>query len=240
MFNENVDNILAGSPYLLASAYGAHQLSHNKPVKNAADQDTLVKLHDAYEQIAGDKALDIAAVPNSPKGDYLQRLTESFKNPNQFASSTDYATPDGSTGYQVKYNPNANSAYLAHELGHVAAATDGGIGQAIRGARYNPMVKAAASKASVLAPGAIAAITPGDDDLGLSIAASIVADSPIIADELMASVNAGKIMRKAGMPPTPGQRAKLGAALAAYIGTSAGKGAIANFAGNFMDEELAY
>jgi len=240
MLDQNLDNLIATSPYIASVLYSGHELSHDKPTKNAALEDALIKLHGGYEKHAGSNAVDIQPMPASPQGGYIDRVKAVIDNPDKFAGNSRVFENGELKGFKVAYNPNADNVYLAHELGHAASANDKGVGQAIRNARNSPTAKSILSKASTFAPGAIAAITPGDDDLGLSIAASLIADSPIIADELMASVNAGKIMRKAGMPPTPGQRAKLGAALASYIGTSAGKGAIANVVGNFMDEELAY
>jgi len=170
------------------------------------------------------------AVPNQ-KG--FTGFREALDNPGKYASNEKLT--DGA--YRININPNADRSYLAHELGHVASdQTD--IGSLIRSARSNPKMKRALLGSLLLLPGAAAALTPGDDDYAASTALALVASSPAIADEILASKNGLAIMKDAGMKATMGQRARLAGGLMTYLGPALLAGASGNFVGNMFDEDI--
>jgi len=159
---------------------------------------------------------------------------DALDNPGEYAGNERNAIGDG---YRIKINPNADRSYLAHELGHVASdQTD--IGSLIRSARSNPKMKRALLGSLLLLPGAAAALTPGDDDYAASTALALVASSPAIADEILASKNGLAIMKDAGMKATMGQRARLAGGLMTYLGPALLAGASGNFVGNMLDENI--
>ena len=140
-------------------------------------------------------------------------------------------------GYNVRINPNADRAYFAHELGHIASdQTD--IGRLIRSARGNKALSRSLMAAGVLGGAGTAALTPGDDDLATSIALSYAAAAPEILDEALASKNALAIMDNAGMRASLGQRGRLAGGLLTYLAAPLLIGASTNFAGNLVDEDI--
>jgi hypothetical protein len=137
----------------------------------------------------------------------------------------------------VAYNPNSDAAMLAHELGHgVSAKTK--VGKNIRNMRSNPKLALAASLAGILAPVGAAAVLPGDEDAGASLALAYGAIAPALADEALASKNALAIMKDAGMPANLKQRGRLAGAYLSYATAPMFGGLLLNKAGNFIDSDI--
>ena len=224
---------------IAAQGMGAVELSRNTPNANSVRDGDLDALLDAAE--ARVKYTDGATQPkgvafetNVPKGNKAQRLQDAFFDPNKYASNVTHVDPDE---YTVRYNPNSDRAYLAHELGHIVSDRNP-VGRALPTARSNPQLAKAIRTAGLVAPGAIAALTPGDDDLGASLLAAYAASAPTIADEFLASKNALAMMDTAGMRASIGQRGKLAGGLLTYLTAPLAGAVIANAAGNLMDDEL--
>ena len=222
-----------------AQALGAGELSRNEPYANSVREGDLDALLDAAE--ARVQYTDGATQPKAvgfeeqvPKGTKAQRLQDTFFDPNKYASVVTHVDPDE---YTVRYNPNSDRAYLAHELGHIVSDRNP-VGKAISNARTNPMLAKAIRTAGLVAPGAVAALTPGDDDLGTSLLAAYATAAPTIADEFLASKNALALMDTAGMRASIGQRGKLAGGLLTYVTAPLAVGLLSNQVGNLMDDEL--
>ena len=144
------------------------------------------------------------------------------------------------TGSQniININPNVDSAYFMHELGHTTS-REGKLGGIVRAARDNPMLTKALGSARYLAPLGISALTPGDDDMAESIVASYLASAPTIFDEGLATKNALSMMKTMGNTASIGQRARLAGSFLSYLGAPLVAGVSTNFAGNLMDAEIA-
>ena len=135
---------------------------------------------------------------------------------------------------EIGINPNADRAYLAHEMGHLASQqTD--VGHLVASLRENPKLKAALLGAMVTAPGVAAALEEGDNDLDSSIALAALASAPTIADEALATRHGLAIMDKAGLRANLGQRGKLAGGLMSYLAAPLIAGASANAVGNLFD-----
>ena len=183
------------------------------------------------------------AANNQPANVYLKEREFSGSLPSRMKQGWDKGTagnylvagePDA---YQVNYNPKADKAFLAHELGHVASDRTK-TGNIVRTLRDNPNLGRALRQASYLAPGAMAALTPGDDDLAASIGLGLAASAPALLDEGFATKHGLDIMKRAGMPATPGQRGRLAGAYLSYLAAPIATAVAANYAGNLMDDEL--
>ncbi len=152
-----------------------------------------------------------------------------------------YGSNEVSSAYpdqdRIRINPNADEAFLAHELGHVAS-KQAGIGKLVRDLRDNPALAKALGQASLGAPLALAALIPGDDDLAPALAASYLAASPELLDEAFATQNALAMMNRAGSRATLGQRGKLAGAYLSYLGAPLAAGLGGQIAGNFADDEV--
>ncbi len=143
-------------------------------------------------------------------------------------------------GEQISFNPNADRAVLAHEMGHsVSEKTD--VGSKIRQLRtaleINPKLKYALAAATGALPLGIAALNPGDDEYDQAIAGAIALSAPTLIDEGLATKNALAMMDSAGMRASLGQRGKLAGGLLSYV---AGPMALATGAtafGNLLDKE---
>ena len=141
---------------------------------------------------------------------------------------------------QINYNPNADRAVLAHEMGHVVSQnTD--VGSKIRNLRNrlstNPKLKYALAAAIGALPLGIAALNPGDDEYDEAIAGAIALSAPTLIDEGLATKNALAMLDTAGMRASLGQRGKLAGGLLSYV---AGPMALATGAtafGNLLDKE---
>jgi len=169
-------------------------------------------------------AEDIAEA-SKPRGDLRRVASSGIENGNPL----------------VKINMNAPASMFAHELGHVAFGQTG-IGSTVKNARSalkkNPKLRNSILAASVLAPGAAAALTPGDDDLATSVALSIALDSPALIDEFEANRRSLALMKDAGVPITRGDRARMAGSFLSYLGKPLVLAASGNLAGNFIDQDL--
>ena len=231
-------------PYIGLGTLGAHgitarELMRTEPYENSiqvGDQDKLIDAAEArIKSVANDNQPTGANfIPKAPKGDVLKRLDEAVFNSGAYAGNARSTTPGG---YNVYFNPNADKAIFAHELGHVVSDRTK-VGNMVRSARSNPALASALGKAAYLAPVAIAAINPGDDDMAASIALAYAASAPKIVDEILATKNGLAIMDTAGMRASLGQRGKLAAGLMTYLGAPVLTAAAANTVGNLMDDEL--
>lgn len=227
------DNLLAASPALLAAVLNAAEMGRpSMPNRTGTPEDLEDALMDAVKEDVG---YDFVRKENPSRVD-------AFRNPDDYGYNARQA---GTNHYQVKYNPESHPAYLAHEMGHGAAQqSDFGrfVAQARHGDYDNPKLQSLARHARGLgatAAGSIAALAPGDDDLAASLAASYLAASPEIADEVLASLKAEDILRGANNGVMPkGSRARLAGALMTYLTAPAIAGSTANYVGNLMDSEV--
>jgi len=159
------------------------------------------------------------------------------------ASHLPVTTHTGLPGSIININPNADSAYYAHELGHgISQTTD--IGQFVHQARHLTRLNPALAKAirrslpAVLA-GTGAALQEGDDDLIASLAIAAAASAPTLIDEGLATKNALAIMDNAGMRAKLGQRGRLAGGYLSYLAPAIIAGSLANNVGNMVDEHTA-
>ena len=230
--------LLAVNPLYLAGgmlplqAYNVSQIARTTPAAMPAGE-ALEQLGGAFEQRVdqlqpGRKPniyLSENAPTKSPMRSFLDRDTGAY------SSSSRTSEPNV---YNVKINPNADRAYLAHELGHIASdQTD--VGRMVRSARNNPKLTKALFAAGVLGAGSSAALTEGDDDIATSVAMTYAAAAPEIVDEFLATKNGLAIMDTAGMRASMGQRGRLATAMLSYLGGPLLVGATANFTGNLFD-----
>ena len=170
----------------------------------------------------------------------LKNLTSAM-NPRhgmKFAQSAD-GKPDLNRyiGDEITYNPNADRALLAHEMGHAVSAKSK-VGSAIRNLRNNPKLAMAIAAASGAVPLGAAALTPGDDDYNTAIAGTIALAAPTIIDEALATKNALAMLDTAGMRASLGQRGKLAGGLLSYVAAPMATAATATAIGNQFDENV--
>ena len=221
---------------MLGKALMALDLGRTKPAKNPVSRD-MEQLGDAYiKQVdkhgSGRKAPGIDLKTNVPKpglGGYADAM---------FSSNTYAGNAPIPSGYRININPNADSSYLAHELGHVAAQqTD--VGKFISDMRHNPRLNNALVKGAALTipAGTLAAMTDGDEDLSQSVLLSLAASAPELLDEMNASVKGLQMMDSAGMRSRlPGAAARMAGGLMTYAATPILVAGAANFAGNQFDD----
>ena len=110
-------------------ANNVRMIGRTTPADTPSDAGTRDKLNSALASLLNEdgrasRINDIGVVENTPtKG--MEGYIEAFTNPNQYSSSGKQVpaatTPKGTDDYYVKINPNADRAYYAHELGHIAA-----------------------------------------------------------------------------------------------------------------------
>lgn len=234
------DTLLASSPALALALVNAYEMGRG-PQPNY--QPTADDLEDAF--MATDAVKDVDGY------DFIRKenpsRVDSFQNPDNYGLNE--RIDDLDNVHRIKYNPSAHPAYLAHEMGHTAAQQDG-FGKTAYQFRHGDFGGGDADKFTrrfakampgidIGMAGAVAALTPGDDDLASSILSSYVGYSPQIADELMASLKAQEILKQShgGVMPR-GSRARLAGALGTYLAAPALTGSIANYAGNLIDDEI--
>lgn len=223
---------------MAADAYNNHQLRKTELTPSSSEIHGAALFDAAINraaQIAPNASpLLIDTVPVQPSPDIKLAA---------LANHSRMVKPDGTTGSRIQINPNANSVYYAHELGHaVSQKTDIGkfINDARHMARKNPKLASALSIAlpwSTAITGA--ALQEGDDDLAASIAIAAAAASPKLVDEALASKNALAIMKDAGTRATLGQRGRLAGAYLSYLAPVIIAGSVGNTLGNFVDEKTA-
>jgi hypothetical protein len=162
----------------------------------------------------------------------LEGYKDAFINPNKYAAST---SPNQHPAINI--NPNADRAYFAHELGHLASQqTD--IGHLVASLRANPKLKNALLASMVGLPAISAAMEAGDDDLDTSLAIASASALPTLIDEGLATKNGLAIMNNAGLRASLGQRGKLAGGLLSYLAAPMLIGATANAAGNLVDSDI--
>ena len=152
----------------------------------------------------------------------------------KYAGNTMLNTDNPSGNPGVHINPNADEAYLAHELGHVAS-THTDVGSIVRSMRDNPKLTQALGISLMTIPGVAAAIEEGDNDLDTSIALAAATQLPTLIDEGLATKNGLAIMDLAGSRASLGQRRKLAGGLASYLMPALIAGSAGNFIGNQLD-----
>lgn len=230
-------------PVGTAATLGAHgvlarDLARNQPYANSVTPQDYEKLLDAADARAA--ASSRGEIPGAninavvPSGDMRQRLDQALFSSDSIAGN---ARDKQGRGYNINFNPNADKAIFAHELGHVTSDRTK-VGHMIRNARSNPQLANVLGKAAYLAPGAVAAITPGDEDMATSVALAYAASAPKILDEALATKEGLALMDTAGMRASLGQRGKLAAGLMTYLGAPVLMAAASNTVGNLMDDEL--
>ena len=219
------------------SAYNTYELTKRTPGATPAGA-ALEQLADALDTRIddikpGQQIKGIKLNQNVPTESFIKELTSG--NTSAYSNNSRTSTPGA---YVVDINPNADRAYYAHELGHIASdQTD--IGRLVRSARGNKALTRSLAAAALLGGGTIAGLTPGDDDLASGVALAYAAAIPEIADEILATKNGLAIMDTAGMRASLGQRGKLAAGLLSYLGAPLLLGAGANLVGNQFDENVA-
>jgi hypothetical protein len=144
---------------------------------------------------------------------------------------------DDYRGSQVSYNPNADAAVLAHEMGHgVSSKTE--VGKIINHLRHNPRLTMAIAASTGIIPIIAAAATPGDDEYDEAIAGTVALAAPKLIDEGLATKNALAMMDTAGMRATLGQRGKLATGLLSYLAAPMVMGTAGTAFGNLFDENV--
>ena len=141
----------------------------------------------------------------------------------------------------VQFNNKAPAPLLAHELGHVAfGQTPFGskVQDTRRAMSRNPALRRSLYAASLLVPGAAAALTPGDEDLTASVGLSLLLDSPALIDEFEANRRSLSLMKDAGVKMTNRDRARMAGSLLSYLGRPLALAASGNLAGNLLDENV--
>ena len=230
----------------LAAIPGYFDMARVKPAKRAAGAAwDKGKYDDAFDAQVRSKGADPSDIEIQPQFTTPNDIHEGVRQmvgvakgtgkPDDFgANSVSDSRPNS---YQIKINPNADEAYLAHELGHIAS-QQAGFGKLVRSLRDNPALANVLGKASLGAPLALAALIPGDDDMVPALAASYLAAAPELLDEAFATQNALAMMNRAGSRASLGQRGKLAGAYLSYLGAPLVAGLGGNIAGNYMDDEL--
>lgn len=162
----------------------------------------------------------------------LEHINDVRNNGLKYASSSSPSQKPA-----ININPNADRAYLAHEMGHLASQqTD--VGHLVASLRENPKLKTALLGAMVTIPGVAAALEAGDDDMDSSIALAALASAPTLIDEGLATRHGLAIMDKAGLRANLGQRGKLAGGLLSYLAPAIIAGSAGNFAGNLFDQDV--
>ena len=135
----------------------------------------------------------------------------------------------------IRINPEADEAFLAHELGHVVSRQTP-IGKTVRTLRDNPKLSGALGAAMMTVPGLAAAMEAGDDDMDTSIALALATQAPAIVDETAANINAYGIMNKAGKRGMDGRQARrLAGGYLSYLATPILAATAGNLVGNQLD-----
>lgn len=219
---------------LIPQLIGARELGRTRPIMRNAKR-AHKALDRGFDQhvadIANGKEVGFTVNYSTPKGDTAwEGFKEARVNPNKFASST-VAGVDP----QININPNADRAYFAHEMGHVAAQQTE-FGNFVNRLRQNPKLAKAAGISLLGLPVVAAALESGDDDLDSSIALAALSSAPVLADEALATYHGQRIMDKAGLRTSLGQRGKLAGGLLSYMALPVLAGVGGNMLGNVIDQ----
>ena len=192
------------------------------------------KLNNAFDRHVDDikpgKEVAVEVGKNYPQATTeFEAAREAAVNPNAFASSS----VAGKDPY-IQINPNADRAYYAHELGHLAAQqTD--VGYLVNKLRQNPALAKAAGISLLGAPVIASAMQEGDEDLDESIALAALSSAPVLADEALATIHGQQIMDKGGLRTSLGQCGKLAGGLLSYMAVPVLAGVGGNILGNQLD-----
>ena len=220
------------------SAYNKRGLTQATPTPNSA-------VHHAQPLV--EAAVKRAAQIASNSDPFLVNINPAYPgkeyNSGAMAGHKPTITDDGRQASFISINPNADAAYLAHELGHgVSQKTKAGklVNDAKRLLKNNPKFGGALGMALTGAlPVAGAALQEGDDDLAASLAIAAAAASPTLVDEALASKNALAIMNDAGLRASLGQRGRLAGGYLSYLAPVLIAGSLGNAAGNLVDDYTA-
>ena len=217
-----------------------------KSFKNSATPEARDQLLDGYEQRlnqVGAEALPIKFNQGHPLNNYNISGPEDIDMKLMGAHAQLYkkdakGKPTGSPlADQFSYNPNADKAILAHELGHAVSAKTK-VGGAIRGLRANPKLAMAVAAATGLIPMGAAALTPGDDDYDEAMLGTLALASPTLIDEALATKNGLAIMQNSGTRASLGQRGKLAGGYLSYLAGPLVAASIGTAIGNQFDENV--
>ena len=228
-------SLLAGlGMFLGANALNVRELGRQRPILRNAKR-ARPKLDTAFDQHLDDiepgASLEFDLNFNKPPSG-IEGWNDVRNNQMQYGGSTPPSAPPS-----ISINPNADRAYLAHEMGHLASQqTD--VGHLVATLRENPKLKKALLDAMITVPGVAAALAAGDTDMDSSIALAALATAPAIADEAMATGHGLAIMNKAGLRANLGQRGKLAGGLMSYLAAPLLAGAAGNTVGNLFDQDI--
>ena len=217
--------------------YNKSQLGVDKPT----DKSSIHFEDDLLD--AADRRVAAIAPDASPLYVNIKHQKPDPNNSSMMAAHSAGFLADGTPASNVYINPNADAAYLAHELGHgISQKTKAG--KFINDARHlfkkNPKL---AKALAMSLPGATAftgaALQEGNDDLGASLAIAAAAASPTLIDEALATKNAFAIMDDANMRATLGQRGRLAGGYLSYLAPVIIAGSVGNTLGNVADDYTA-
>lgn len=216
------------------SALQTRELGRQRP-RLTSTKRAMPKLAEAFDQrvdsLKPGASVDVGVAQFQPPAG-LEGYKDAFLNPNKYAASSSPLNPPA-----ISINPNADRAYFAHELGHLASQqTD--VGHLVASLRANPKLKNALLASMIGLPAVAAAVEAGDDDLDTSLAIAGASALPTLIDEGLATKNGLAIMNSAGLRASLGQRGKLAGGLMSYLAAPMLIGAMGNAAGNFVDQDI--
>ena len=241
-YNSNIDDenavlqaLAALGAALPISALTTRELGRQRPRLNNTKR-AIPKLDAAFDtrvdELRPGASVQYDIAPAQPPSG-LAGYKDSFMDSNKYAG----VTRAGVTPPTININPNADRAYFAHELGHLASRqTD--VGHLVASLRANPKLKTALAASLFGLPAISAAIQKGDDDLDTSLAIAAATQLPTLIDESLATKNGLAIMNTAGLRASLGQRGKLAGGLMSYVAAPMLIGAAGNAAGNMLDTDI--
>ena len=219
------------------NAYNKRALGTSKREPNSA-----INFEDALLD-AADRRVSQIAPDASPLYVNIKHVKPDVNSPGKMAAHSAGHMADGTPASKVYINPNADAAYLAHELGHgISQKTK--LGKLINDARHtignHPKLGSALATALMYStPFLAGALQEGDDDLAESLAIAAAVASPKLVDEALATKNALAIMQDAGTRATLGQRGRLAAGYLSYLAPVLIAGSVGNAVGNLADDYTA-
>ena len=219
---------------LVANAHVVRELGRQRPILRNAKR-ALPKFAEGFDKHIDDIKPGASVSPkivfNQPPSG-LEGWNHVRNNQLLYGGSTPPSKPP-----EIGINPNADRAFFAHELGHIASQqTD--VGHLVASLRENPKLKTALTGALLTVPGVAAALEAGDDDMDSSLALAALATAPTLVDEAMATGHGLAIMNKAHLRANLGQRGKLAGGLLSYLAAPILAGASANYVGNMFDQDI--
>lgn len=212
----------------------------SKPHEHSATDATRDKLFNAYEQRhqeLGVEPLPVMLNAGHPIEDGKLDKMRFGAHQHMYRSGADGKPTGAPVANKFHYNPNADRAILAHEMGHAVSAKTK-IGGAINALRSNPKLAMAIAAATGVIPLGAAVLTPGDDDYDAAIAGSLALAAPTLIDEGLATKNALSMMETADMRANLGQRGRLAGGLLSYVAAPMVTATMATALGNQFDEDI--